>query len=128
MNTFSLLKKIASNSLTEASSEDIVKIACAYWYEHFLPDIKKIESLPVEQQKIIGYITEFFSTFNCVEKKQAVTLVSIASTIKKHIEPEPSESNTDEIAAEWGLEDNLNKYHSAFLKYQTRHYQHSQDK
>lgn len=126
MNTFALLKKISAHKLSEASSKEIVEIACAYWHEQFLPELKDIESLPLEQQKVIGYMTEFFSTFNCVDKEQAMKLINIANTIKKHIQPFQSSSNTDEIAAEWGLIENLNNFHKDILQYQTRHYQHPQ--
>lgn len=128
MNYLSLLKKIAKHGIEDSSKKDIIEMACAYWHDDFLPDLEKIQSLPLEQQKIIGYITEFFSTFNCVEKDRAKKLVQISNKIKTAVKPVSTPSNNDEIAAEWGLTENLNKFHKDILFYQTRHYQHGQDK
>ena len=128
MNYLSLLKKIAEHGIENSSSKDIIQIACAYWHDDFLPDNKEIDSLPLKQQQIIGYITEFFSTFNCVEKERALMLVQFANKIKDTVKPAPKPSNTDEIAAEWGLTENLNKYHKDIMFYQTRHYQLGHEK
>lgn len=124
MDTSTVLLKLAKQGLLASSTDEIIKIACAYWHEDFLPDIDSAKLLPVEQQKIIGYLTEFFSTFNIVEKDRAIKLVGLAQELKKQISPAGNDSNEDEIAAEWGLAENLNDFHKDILFYQTRHYVH----
>jgi hypothetical protein len=124
MDTSSVLLKVAKQGLLASSTDEIVKLACAYWHEGFLPDIGSAMLLPLEQQKRIGYITEFFSTFNIVEKERATKLVGLALKLKKKIAPDRNDSNADEIAAEWGLDENLNDFHKDILFYQTRHYEH----
>ena len=89
-----------------------------------MPDIASVKLLPQEQQKIIGYLTEFFSTFNVVEKERTIQLVELASKLKEQITPVFNDQNMDEIAAEWGLDENLNTFHKDILFYQTRHYEH----
>jgi hypothetical protein len=124
MDTSTLLLKVAKQGLLASSTDEIVNLACAYWHEAFLPDIDSAKLLPVEQQNIIGYITEFFSTFNIVEKDRAIKLVELAHKLKKQVAPVSNDSNADEIAAEWGLAENLNDFHKDILFYQTRHYVH----
>lgn len=89
-----------------------------------MPDTDSVKSLPVEQQRIIGYLSEFFSTFNVVEKERAIKLVEFANKLKERATPVCNNDNADEIAAEWGLDENLNKFHKDILFYQTRHYEH----
>jgi hypothetical protein len=126
MDTSSVLNKVARQGLSASSLDEIIKLACAYWHEGFLPDIDSSKLLPVEQQQIIGYLTEFFSTFNIVEKERAIKLVGLAYELKNQITPVVNDSNADEIAAEWGLADNLNDFHQDILFYQTRHYVHKE--
>lgn len=124
MDTSTILLKVAKQGLSASSTDEIVKLACGFWHEGFFPDIDSVKPLPVEQQKIVGYLTEFFSTFNIVEKERAIKLVDLAHDLKIQIAPVVNESNADEIAAEWGLADNLNGFHKDILFYQTRHYVH----
>ncbi len=124
MNAFSLIKQTAENGLKSLSSEEVVQIACAYWHENYTPDLEEVKKLEPEQQAIVGYMTEFFSTFNCVSKKRTIDLIETAREIKSWINSVVNPENPDEIAGEWGLVENLNEYHKDFLFYQTRHYQH----
>jgi hypothetical protein len=124
MDTNAVLLAVAKQGLLASSTDEIVKLACAYWHEDFLPDIDSAKLLPAEQQKVIGYLTEFFSTFNVVEKKRAIELVGLAHELKNQIAPIGNDSNADEIAGEWGLAENLNDFHKDIIFYQTRHYMH----
>jgi hypothetical protein len=127
METSAVLNKVARQGLSASSTDEIIRLACAYWHEVFSPDIDNAKLLPVEQQKIIGYLTEFFSTFNIVKKERAINLVSLAHELKNQIDPVSNNSNADEIAAEWGLSENLNEFHKDILFYQTRHYVHESE-
>jgi hypothetical protein len=122
MDINAVLIAVAKQGLLASSTDEIVKLACAYWHEGFIPNIDSAKLLPAEQQKIIGYLTEFFSTFNVVEKERAIKLVGLAHELKKQIAPVGNDSNSDEIAGEWGLAENLNEFHKDLLFYQTRHY------
>jgi hypothetical protein len=123
MDTQELLVKIASQGLDSTSTDEMVELACAYWYENFSPDLDKTLQLPREQLQIIGYLTQYFSTFNCVEDARALQLVRVASNIKDVVKPSRSD-NVDDIAARWELHENINKFLGDILFYQTRHYRH----
>lgn len=123
MDTQQLLEKIARQGLDATSTDEIVELACAYWYENFSPDLDKTLQLTHQQLLVIGYLTQYFSTFNCVEDARALQLVGIANKIKDVVKPSQSE-NVDDIAARWGLSDNINKFLGDILMYQTRHYKH----
>lgn len=125
MNTFELLEKIAKQGLGATSSEEMVKLACAYWHENFFPDVGKVNQLPSDQQRLIGYLTEFFSMFNCVDESRALRLVDISAKIKTAVNPIPANDNADDVAGEWGLEENMNSFLGDILHYQTRHYRHN---
>lgn len=123
MNTQQLLERIARQGLNATSTEDMVRLACAYWYENFIPDLENTLQLPKQQLWIIGYLTQYFSTFHCVEDERALQLVKVAHEIKDIAKPGQSE-NVDDIAARWGLSENINKFLGDILYYQTRHYKH----
>lgn len=120
-----LIEKIAKQELASTSVEDMVSLACAFWHEGFIPDFDKICHLPKNQLQLIGYLTEFFSLFHCVAETRAIELVNLANKIKVIVQPQPTADNPDEIAAEWGLTDNMNKFLGDILYYQTRHYHHT---
>jgi len=120
-----LLKKVTGQNLENSSVEEITELACAYWHENFVPALEDIEILSKDQQIKAGYITEFFSTFNCIDRDQTLRLVEISTALKMKFKPAENEKNTDEIAAEWGLSENLNRFHKDILFYQTRHYKHN---
>ena len=120
-----LLEKVTGQNIELSSVEDITELACAYWHEGFVPALEDLERLSEDQKINAGYITEFFSTFNCVNRKQALELVEVSSALKSRLKPVEDEANSDEIAGEWGLKENLNKFHKDILFYQTRHYKHS---
>jgi hypothetical protein len=124
MDSSAVLLKVAKQGLLASSADEIVQLACAYWHENFMPDIVYAKHLPIEEQRIIGYLTEFFSTFNVVEKERTIKLVALANELKEQINPVFNDQNMDEIAAEWGMDENLNDFHKHFLFYQTRHYKH----
>lgn len=128
MNTTTqqLLQKIVSQGMNNAEGEDVAALACAYWHEGFLPDVEQIARLPVEQQHLAGYLTEFFSTFNCLALEQSKKLIAAAMAIRQLNPPEPITDNieVDDIAKEWGLTQGINNYLKDILPFQTRHYKH----
>lgn len=122
MDIFPVIKNLTDDNLSSMSSDEIIQIACAYWHEDYVPDLDKIKKLNAKHQLIIGYLTEFFSAFNCVGKERTSLLVDIAHQIKSWLEPEVNPDNTDIIAGEWGLSNNINAFHADILYYQTRHF------
>ena len=125
MNTGDLLTQVAAQGLSSVTKEDMVKLACAYWHEHYVPDVNRVLTLDTEELRVAGYLTEFFSTFNCLEEQDALRLVNVANKIKALLKPGYRESDLDEIAKEWGMTRNLNPFLADLLFYQTRHYKHS---
>lgn len=124
MTTQELLEKISHHGLDSSSKEEIIRLACAYWHEDFLPDIGRILKLGREQQKRAGYLTELFSMYHCVDESRALQLVALAHRIKTRAKPPHNNNNPDQIAAEWGLVENINPFLGDILYYQTRHYKH----
>lgn len=124
MNASNVLFKVAEQGLNSSTREEFIALACAYWHEDFFPDMASVKNLPHKQQLIIGYLTEFFSTFNVVEKERAIRLVEFSNALKNQLKPVSNDNNADEIAAEWGLAENINEHHQHILFYQTRHYEH----
>ncbi len=124
MNRDALLKKIAVQGIEATSFDEMVVLACAFWHEGFVPNLDNIKHLDAEELKVAGYLVEIFSTFNCVDDSKAKSLQAFANHIKQHILPQPDKDNPDEIAAEWGLKENLDQHLGKLLYYQTRHYKH----
>ena len=124
MSPEGLIEKIAKQGLASTPAEDMVSLACAFWHEGFIPNFDKISHLPKNQLQLIGYLTEFFSLFHCVAETRATELVNLAGKIKTIVKPQPTSNNPDDIAAEWGLTENMNKFLGDILYYQTRHYRH----
>lgn len=54
------------------TKEDMVKLACAYWHEHYVSDVNRVLTLDTEELRVAGYLTELFSTFNCLEEQDAL--------------------------------------------------------
>ena len=127
MTKQALLEKISQQGLANSTKEEIIRLACAYWYEDFLPDMNRLLKLGVEEQKRAGYLTEFFSLYHCVHESRALQLVELAHRIKGRINLVYNKDNPDQIAAEWGLVENIAPFINDILYYQTRHYQHIPD-
>ncbi len=125
MTTQELLEKISHQGLVSSTKEEIIRLACAYWHEDFLPDTDRLLKLGVEQQKRAGYLTERFSLYHCVNESRALQLVELAYRIKARVNPIHNNNNPDQVAAEWGLVENINPFLGDILYYQTRHYQHT---
>jgi hypothetical protein len=98
MDTQQRPEKIARQGLDATTTDEMVQLACAYWYENFTPDLEKTLQLPHKQLPVIGYLTQYFSTFNCVEETRTLQLVEVANKIKDVVKPTQSE-NVDDIAA-----------------------------
>lgn len=125
MKTQELLEKIGKQGLAATTKDEMVRLACAYWHEDFLPDINHIMSFSTEEQRIMGYLTEFFASFHCVEESRIKKLVELANRIKSVLNPAITTNGPDEIAAEWGVTDNMDRFLDDILFYQTRHYVHN---
>jgi hypothetical protein len=122
METQLLLERVAAQGLENSSRDEVVSLARAYWHEGFSPDLDRILRLPSDQQKMAGYLTEFFSMFYCMEEERALALVDISNRIKAAVAPNHEENDNDKLAAEWGLVETINTFLPDILPYQTRHY------
>lgn len=124
MNIQLTLENVAQQGLLKSSSDEMMLLACAFWHEDFLPDLLRIEALPVNDQKIIGYLIKFFSAFNCIGENRAAELADLSEKIRVRVKPLPSD-NVDDFAAQWGLAENINPFLPDILHMQTRHYIHT---
>jgi len=120
-----VLIRIASSGLSKAAKEDVVQLACAIWHEGYVPSVEFILSRGKEEQRIIGYLTEFLAAFEVLSLDQIKTLVWVAEEIKEQLQPQYKEAKgLDDIAKEWGMDVGINDYLEHILFYQTRHYKH----
>ena len=124
MTTQELLEKISHQGLGNTSKDEMVRLACAYWHENFWPDVDRILQLDKETQRTAGYLTEFFSSFHCVEKERIAKLVKLAHRIKANVHPNLDLQVMTTIAEEWGVKENMSLFLDDILFYQTRHYKH----
>ena len=124
MDIQQLLEKIPRQGLDATSTDEMVELVCAYWYENYGPDLERTLQLSHQQLPVIGYLTQYFSTFNCVDDARALQLVEVTNKIKDVVKPSQSE-NVDDNAARWGLRENINKFLVDILCYQTCHYKHA---
>lgn len=127
MDTQTLLEKVSQKVLDSSSSEQMIRLACAYWHEGFIPDTEKIKMLGEEPQHRAGYLTEFFAAFNCLDSANRKQLIAAAERIRSFKQPRANTDNPDDIAVGWGLDDNINAFLKDILYYQTRHYRHEKD-
>lgn len=125
MDIQAVLEKVAQQGLAATSGDEIMLLACAYWHENFNPDLARVKQLTIQEQKVIGYLTKYFSAFNCIDEPHALELIDAANQIKAWAKPTISKDNDDDFAAEWGLADNINQFLPDILFMQTRHYIHT---
>lgn len=55
---------------------------------------------------------------------EAETLTDLSNLLREEITITPNYDNTHDLAAEWGLEENISPFLEVILPYQTRHYKH----
>ena len=125
VSTEEVLIRIAASGLSKAAKEDVVQLACAIWHEEYVPSVEFILRREKEEQRTIGYLTEFLAAFEVLSLVQIKTLVRVAEEVKEQLHPQYKEvRGLDDIANEWGMDVGINDYLEHILFYQTRHYKH----
>jgi len=125
MDIQNTLEKVAKQGLNASSGDEMLLLACAYWHENFTPDLTRIKLLADREQHVIGYLTQFFSTFNCITDVRTTKLSATANIIRSWTNPTVAKDNFDDIAAEWGLSESISIFLGDILFFQTRHYEHT---
>ena len=124
-DVYEALERVSNSRLKDTSSDDLVMVALAVWHEGFVPNETWAKSLTLKQQLVVGYVMEVLSGFNVLCQEERKKLVEFSGKLRPSNPPyvEPDDYR-DEVATEWGLENDLTPYFKHLSHYQTRHYAH----
>ncbi len=127
-DTYLALARIAKSRLVNTNAEDMTMVALAFWHEGFVPDVEWAKALDPKGQLVVGYVVEFLAGFNVLCGEERDNLLSVADNLRPFtpLAVEPDEYR-DELATEWGLEQDITPYFEYISHYQTRHYIHKSD-
>ncbi len=122
---YKALRNIAKSGLVDTPVDDIVTVSIAVWHEGFAPDIKWAEALDSKSQLIVGYTIEFLAGFNVLCTEEREKLLFFSERLRPASLPQVKvDDQRDQLATQWGLENDLTPYFEYISDYQTRHYKH----
>ncbi len=118
--TEKVLLRIALAGMEKAKREDFIHVACAFWHEGYVPNLSKFRMLSKEEKRVVGYLTEYFTGFSVLNRRQSLALLKVSDKIKVEVKPECNEfSRIDPVAKEWGLTAGMDRHLSDLLLYRT---------
>lgn len=128
MNNITLdnaFKRVCAVGLDNAAADDVKTIAVSLWHHHELPDTSILKSS--DEIKIGGFILDTLCRFNCVPYDLKYEVLALAESMRKGLPTQDEVTDTrtprplDDLAKEWGLRNDLGKFMSVILPFQSRH-------
>ncbi|MEA9393162.1 hypothetical protein SJI19_21920 [Acerihabitans sp. TG2] len=128
MNNITLdnaFKRVCATGLDNAAADDVKTIAVSLWHHNELPDTSILKSS--DEIKTGGFILDTLCRFNCVPYDLKYEILALAESMRNSLPKQddvmdtPAPPPIDDLAIGWGLRNDLGKFMSVILPFQSRH-------
>jgi|TARA_Y100001001_G_scaffold117522_1_gene115343 hypothetical protein len=128
--------EVVQSRLSDISSEPLIIVALAIWYEDFIPDITQLTR--INEIARAGYVLEKLMTFHCVTRDVRLSITPTINELireaSSHIKLLPIGSilnvkqfSGDGLALRWRLREDIHRQVQDLLPYQGRTYTHNRE-